>query len=383
MEKYQRNWQTGKMNSFGKTSHNLKVLRYIILIITVLVMTLPVFPAREAQAQDTPPVKLVFGGTGLQRWNISNIVPGNSHTETLILRNTGYKDGAVTIWLSNVISTNGRDPVTEQIDTSKPGDLQNYILFNLSSTRLTTNLTLPVLFRDFPLASDSPGYIRISRLYAGESLTLTWQWQLPPQTGNTVQGDALNFSINFLLDELPPETGFITSIVTLQGSMRPPEGYNVPLVFRCYSIDTEINTNNIFSAEPLFVFSTDNASMSIESFDTNAHTVTFRIPAVIVGDYNMTLYTSYGLINLRNNVNVNRDGISLNMGTIITGNAIEDIQIFGADFNALINDYLQTPSDANWNNGRSDFDRNGIVNSIDFSLLAMNYTLTSPRLVSD
>ena len=73
----------------------------------------------------------------------------------------------------------------------------------------------------------------------------------------------------------------------------------------------------------------------------------------------------------------------MEMGTLQEGNANDDVQIAGADFSMLLNDYLEVPGSDEWNNGRCDFDRNGQVTSIDFSLLADNYNQTLPQAVGE
>jgi hypothetical protein len=203
------------MKKLRKISYKLISSRYIILILIIITVlltaaTLGIFSATRVQTENSP-VKLVISESGAQRLNIGNTYPGNPRIETVILQNTGYRDGAVTIWISDIINSEGANPDSETGDTSEPGELGNYVLFNLSCERLETNMNLPILFRDFPQTVDSPLYVRISRLNAGESLALTWQTLIPPQTGNEVQGDTLSFTINYLLTEFPDNTDSYSS----------------------------------------------------------------------------------------------------------------------------------------------------------------------------
>ena len=73
--------------------------------------------------------------------------------------------------------------------------------------------------------------------------------------------------------------------------------------------------------------------------------------------------------------------VTTDMGTLLEGNANDDVQITGADFSMLLNDYLEVPGGGELNNGGCDFDHNGQVASVDFSLLEQNYSETSPQTV--
>jgi len=146
------------------------------------------------------PVDLVLGGPGTTSWNISNIKPGDSGTKLVELHNAGSSNGSVTIWISDIN------------ETDYAGDgaaLDDYLLFNPSCGRLNTNLILPARIRGLPPDVSAANYIKISLLYAGESVTLIWQWQFQEtgQPQNNAQGDSLSFTINYVLEELPSEGG--------------------------------------------------------------------------------------------------------------------------------------------------------------------------------
>ena len=49
------------------------------------------------------------------------------------------------------------------------------------------------------------------------------------------------------------------------------------------------------------------------------------------------------------------------------------------DFTSILNDYLAVEGSFNWNGGRCDFDRHGQVESVNYSLFAINYGKTSPQ----
>ncbi len=172
-------------------------LAVALIIGLALVSSLPV----AAQAQD--PVDLELGGEGATSWNISNIKPGDSGTKTVTLHNAGYKNGFVTVWVSDIVNSEGANPESETGDSKEPGELGDWLLFGLSGSGLRTNLTLPTTIDNFPQSASDPDYIKLSPLNAGDSVNLDWQWELPSQADNDVQGDSLSFTINYLLEELP------------------------------------------------------------------------------------------------------------------------------------------------------------------------------------
>lgn len=151
------------------------------------------FSPMPVQAQ---PIDLELGGEGAISWDISNIQPGDSGTKIVELHNAGTKKGVVTIWISDI----------EEVDYAGDGAaLDDYLLFNLSNARLSTNIALPAKIRELPQGASDAKYIKISRLNAGETVTLNWQWEFPEigEPQNRAQGDSLSFTINYMLEDLP------------------------------------------------------------------------------------------------------------------------------------------------------------------------------------
>lgn len=177
---------------------NAGKLALLLIIGLALLISLPA----AVQAQD--PVDLQLGGDGATSWNIGNIKPGDSGTKTVTLHNAGYEDGLVTIWISDIVNSEGTNPESETGNITEPGELSDYLVLNLSCNGLRTNLSLPAIVNDLPQSASGPDYIKVSPLNAGDTVNLDWEWELPLQTDNEVQGDSLSFTINYLLEELPP-----------------------------------------------------------------------------------------------------------------------------------------------------------------------------------
>jgi len=64
-------------------------------------------------AAAAPTVKLVVGGSGATGWNISGIKPGASGTQPITVMNSGTETGDLTIWVSNIVNTEGTNPKFE------------------------------------------------------------------------------------------------------------------------------------------------------------------------------------------------------------------------------------------------------------------------------
>lgn len=180
------------------------VIKQLSLTVLFLITVMLVLPA-PAQAQ--PPVDLQLNGEGAAPWNISNLQPGDTGTKILTLRNAGSRPGFITIWLSSIVNSEGDNPEPETGNTAEPGELGDVLLLTLYSSRLSTNVSLPLTVNSFPQSNTDPGYIKISPVGAGRTIDLTWEWQLPVTADNSVQGDSITFTINYLLEEYPLENG--------------------------------------------------------------------------------------------------------------------------------------------------------------------------------
>lgn len=180
------------------------MIRFItsLALALVVLVALTVSLSTPAQTADNP-INLELGGEGATSWDITGIMPGDTGTKTVTLHNAGDVDGFVTIWISDVVSSEGINPESETGDTAEPGELDDHLLFNISCSRLSTNIGLPTTIDNLPQTTyPSPGYLRVTPLDVGDTVTLAWQWELPALTGNDVQGDMLSFTINYMLEEI-------------------------------------------------------------------------------------------------------------------------------------------------------------------------------------
>jgi hypothetical protein len=139
-------------------------------------------------------VDLELNGTGAIPWSIANIQPGDQGIQSVGLRNAGSSEGQITIWISDI---------TESDHGGDGASLDDYLLFNISSSRLVACLDLPARLHQFPQAS-ADSCLKIDHLAPGENVTLAWAWEFQ-ETGlpqNDAQGDSLSFTINYAMEEI-------------------------------------------------------------------------------------------------------------------------------------------------------------------------------------
>jgi hypothetical protein len=191
------------MNRLIEATWNHKATRYAASIIPATVLGLVLLGSLPVPAQAQP--NLVVEGEGATSWAIGGIIPSDSGTKTVTLRNIGDADGQVFIWISDIVSSEGAQPESETGNTDEPGELLENLLFSISSDDpgFNTDLSLPTTLDNFPNAADGTPYITVNPLNAGDEVTITWYWELPFETGNEVQGDLLSFTINYSLEEFP------------------------------------------------------------------------------------------------------------------------------------------------------------------------------------
>ncbi|GAI24048.1 unnamed protein product, partial [marine sediment metagenome] len=112
-----------KWRRLRKNMRIIKVIRYATRLLLAAIMGLVLAGSFSAsvKAADNP-VDLVLGGEGATSWNIVSVEPGDSGIKTVELHNAGSKHGFVTIWVSDIISSEGMNPESETGDIAEPGE---------------------------------------------------------------------------------------------------------------------------------------------------------------------------------------------------------------------------------------------------------------------
>ena len=172
-------------------------------LIPVVILILALFSSLSLPvAAAAPTVKLALGGSGATGWNIGGIKPGDHGTQLITVMNSGTETGDLTVWVSNIVNTEGTNPKFEPSPGS--GDLGSYITFSIVSGRISSNIAMPSLVNSLPQSAGDSHYIKVISLAAGETISINWNWSLPSGTGNIVQGDSLSLTINYALEEISP-----------------------------------------------------------------------------------------------------------------------------------------------------------------------------------
>jgi hypothetical protein len=172
-----------------------------------LILTLAMLNLSAGTIQSQGPVELDIGCDANIPWNISDVYPGCSGNATFNLLNTSDTDGYVYIWINDILNNEGSNPESETGNTAEPGELINFLRFNIISSEISTNVGLPATLHNFPHSVPEKRVMTIP-LSAHANTTLLWEWEFAEigHSVNDAQGDSLSFSISYtLVDELYPE----------------------------------------------------------------------------------------------------------------------------------------------------------------------------------
>ena len=141
----------------------------------------------------------------------SDIVPGDSGTESVTLANAGTVTGYVDVAVASATDYENGCPNGEQsVDSScgtpgrNEGELDEHL--ELKATLGTQDLwngdwLTPVeIYQNYGW-----GYDLDHPLTGGEAADFTLQWRLPSGTGRVVQSDSIEFTLTFSLDQQPDQ----------------------------------------------------------------------------------------------------------------------------------------------------------------------------------
>ncbi len=161
--------------------------------------------------------------------------------------------------------------------------------------------------------------------------------------------------------------GVLVSVsVTLQGGARPDDGWRVPLTVQFFPAEA----NGVDYVVP------DEFKMTtIRS--AAGDTAICEVAGIKPGTYDIAVFGESTLMSIRRGVAVSAPVTSVDMGTLLEGNANHDDVIDLDDYLILSTSWLASEDQPAYNM-RADFDRNGLISAADLSLLAANWLRTSP-----
>jgi hypothetical protein len=174
--------------------------------------------------------------------------------------------------------------------------------------------------------------------------------------GNDITG-AFVFGVVIIAD------AEVDIVVVLQGGSRPDAGWVVPVTVKFFSPGADVLNDT-----PLAQFNLTT---------TKSGSTAICQCSLIPGTYDVTVVSEHTLINVRRNVTISLPSTSVNMGTLLEGNANNDTIVNISDFGILAVSFGKMVGQPGYD-ARADFDRNGIINISDFGLLAVNFTKMSP-----
>jgi peptide/nickel transport system substrate-binding protein len=163
----------------------------------------------------------------------------------------------------------------------------------------------------------------------------------------------------------------VTFQAVLQGGSRPDSGWIVPLTVKLFSPGAIVPVD-VLTAEPVYTFNLTTTK--------NGSTATAQVTGVTQGIYDISVASPHCLINVKRGVIIGLLSNTVDMGTLLEGNANDDYIINIQDFGILAVAYGKSSGETGYD-ARADFDRSGNINITDFGLLAINYGKNVPVLV--
>lgn len=162
----------------------------------------------------------------------------------------------------------------------------------------------------------------------------------------------------------PIET-IVSIFVVLQGDSRPEAGWAVPLTIRFFTPGADVLNDT-----PIYEF-------NLTTKKSAGSAAVCEVTGVAPGTYDITVIGEHTLMNAGRNVVISAPRSSVNMGTLLQGDANNDYIVNFEDYTILSTCWLLSESQPEYDI-KADFDQNGLINTADLSLLASNWLSSSP-----
>jgi hypothetical protein len=163
-----------------------------------------------------------------------------------------------------------------------------------------------------------------------------------------------------------PAGAAVSVSVTLQGDARSDAAWSIPLIVRFFTPGA-----NVLGDVPIHEFKLP----TVRFADTDI--AVCEATGVTPGTYDIAIFAESTLMNVRRGVVVSPPSTFVDLGTLLEGNANQDNAIDLDDCVLLSAAWLASKEQAQYDI-RTDFDRNGLINAADLSLLAANWLRNSP-----
>ena len=199
-----------------------------------------------------------------------------------------------------------------------------------------------------------------------------YEWRMKARAVSNLEGD---FSDpESFVTEGNPVTVILDVDLEAPGTADDPVEFTVKLYAKDAFDPTSSTPWDLFGETPTLQFAGVTGSRA-------GQTITITLPGTIaVGFYDITTQANHTLVNVKSNVGVATNTGTIDMGTLLEGNAIDDDPATepGSVINALDASLLAAAINEGTNDPSVDFTRNGTVDQDDLDLLKANYLRFSP-----
>jgi len=154
--------------------------------------------------------------------------------------------------------------------------------------------------------------------------------------------------------------------VALQGDSRPDVGWAIPLTIKFFTPGADVLNDT-----PTYEFKLTTTKSPIEN------AAVCEATGVSPGIYDITVLSESTLMNAKRNMVISAPQTSVNLGTLLEGDANQDNIVDFGDYVILSKCWLASKDLAEYD-VRTDFDRDGFINSADLCLFAANWLRNSP-----
>jgi hypothetical protein len=182
---------------------------------------------------------------------------------------------------------------------------------------------------------------------------------------------SIQSATNILASHIPqaivsigPAAAVVSISVVLQGDGRPDAGWVVPLTVKFFSPGADVLNDT-----PTYQFNLTTTK--------TANAAVCEAAGIAPGIYDITALSEHTLMNVKRSVAISAPNTSVDLGTLLEGNANQDNIIDFDDYAILAMCWLASQTQTEYN-AMTDFDRNGLINISDLCLLAANWLSISP-----
>jgi len=153
--------------------------------------------------------------------------------------------------------------------------------------------------------------------------------------------------------------------VVLQGQDRPDAGWPVPLIVKFFTPGADV-----LNDAPICEFKLTTTK------STAGNAAVCEVTGIAPGTYDITVAGESTLVNARRSVVISAPNTSVDMGTLLEGDANQDNIVNFDDYAILSKCWLASELQPEYD-ARADFDCNGLINQADLYLLASNWLSSS------